>query len=88
MIESDQPFNSGAIEERYLSIKERVWRAAQRHGREPASVKLVAVTKTFEEATSRRCFAKATVASARTAFRRRCGNGRACANGSLGLSCI
>ena len=26
---------------------ERVWRAAQSHGREPASVKLVAVTKTF-----------------------------------------
>ena len=49
MMESDQPFNSRAIEERYLSIKERVWRAAQRHGREPASVKLVAVTKTFEE---------------------------------------
>jgi pyridoxal phosphate enzyme (YggS family) len=49
MMESDQPFNSRAIEERYLSVKERVWRAAQRHGREPASVKLVAVTKTFEE---------------------------------------
>jgi PLP dependent protein len=49
MIESDQPFNSRAIEQRYLSIKERVWRAAQRHGREPASVKLVAVTKTFQE---------------------------------------
>ncbi len=49
MMESDQPFNSSAIEERYLSIKDRVWRAAQRHGREPASVKLVAVTKTFEE---------------------------------------
>ncbi len=49
MMEDDQPFNAGAIEERYLSIKERVWRSAQRHGREPASVKLVAVTKTFEE---------------------------------------
>ena len=49
MMESDQPFNECAIEERYLSIKERVWRAAQRHGREPASVKLVAVTKTFGE---------------------------------------
>ena len=49
MMESDQPLNSGAIEERYLSIKERVWRAAQRYGREPASVKLVAVTKTFQE---------------------------------------
>jgi PLP dependent protein len=49
MMESVQPFNSRTIEERYLSIKERVWRAAQRHGREPASVKLVAVTKTFEE---------------------------------------
>ncbi|MGO9544814.1 MAG: YggS family pyridoxal phosphate-dependent enzyme [Rhodomicrobium sp.] len=43
----DQPFNPRAIEERYLAIKERVWRAAQSHGREPASVKLVAVTKTF-----------------------------------------
>ena len=50
MIKNDQPFNARAIEEQYLSIKERVWRAAQRHGREPASVKLVAVTKTFEEA--------------------------------------
>ncbi len=49
MTRSDQPFNSRAIEERYLSIKERVWRAAQKQGREPASVKLVAVTKTFEE---------------------------------------
>ena len=49
MTESDQPFDSGAIEERYLSIKERVWRAAQRHGRDPASVRLVAVTKTFGE---------------------------------------
>lgn len=49
MMESDQPFNSRAIEERYLSIKERVWRAAQRHGREPASIKLVAVTKTFQD---------------------------------------
>jgi PLP dependent protein len=49
MMESVQPLNSRAIEERYLSIKERVWRAAQRHGREPASVKLVAVTKTFGE---------------------------------------
>ncbi len=50
MIKNDQPFNARAIEERYLSIKERVWRAAQHYGREPASVKLVAVTKTFEEA--------------------------------------
>lgn len=49
MSKSDQPFNSRGIEERYLSIKERVWRAAQHHGREPASVKLVAVTKTFDE---------------------------------------
>ncbi len=49
MTEIDQPFNSRAIEERYLSIKERVWHAAQNHGREPASVKLVAVTKTFGE---------------------------------------
>ena len=49
MMENDQPFNSRAIEERYLGIKERVWRAAERHGRDPAAVKLVAVTKTFEE---------------------------------------
>ncbi|MBI4724683.1 MAG: YggS family pyridoxal phosphate-dependent enzyme [Rhodomicrobium sp.] len=49
MTENDQPFNARAIEDRYLSIKERVWRAAQAHGREPASVKLVAVTKTFSE---------------------------------------
>jgi PLP dependent protein len=47
MKDNDQPFNVRAIEERYLSIKERVWRAAQSHGRDPASVKLVAVTKTF-----------------------------------------
>jgi PLP dependent protein len=50
MTASNQPFSSCAIEERYLSIKERIWQAAQNHGREPASVKLVAVTKTFEEA--------------------------------------
>jgi pyridoxal phosphate enzyme (YggS family) len=37
-----------AIEERYLGIKERIWRAAMAAGREPASVKLVAVTKSFE----------------------------------------
>jgi PLP dependent protein len=49
MTKSDEPLNSRAIEERYLSIKERAWRAAQNHGREPASVKLVAVTKTFGE---------------------------------------
>jgi pyridoxal phosphate enzyme (YggS family) len=47
MTDDDQPFNARAIEERYLSIKERVWRVAQAHGRDPASVKLVAVTKTF-----------------------------------------
>jgi pyridoxal phosphate enzyme (YggS family) len=47
MTDNDQPFNARAIEERYLSIKERVWRAAEAHGRDPASVKLVAVTKTF-----------------------------------------
>jgi PLP dependent protein len=50
MSRGDQPFNSRGIEERYLSIKERVWRGAQHHGREPASVKIVAVTKTFDEA--------------------------------------
>jgi hypothetical protein len=49
MTRSDQPLNSRAIEEQYLGVKERVWRAAQHHGREPASVKLVAVTKTFQE---------------------------------------
>jgi pyridoxal phosphate enzyme (YggS family) len=49
MSSGDQPFNPCAIEESYLSIKERVWRAAQAHGREPASVKLVAVTKTFQD---------------------------------------
>jgi pyridoxal phosphate enzyme (YggS family) len=47
MTENDQPFNARAIEERYLAIKERVWRAAQARGRDPASVRLVAVTKTF-----------------------------------------
>ena len=36
------------VEGRYLTIKERVWRAAEASGREPAAVKLVAVTKTFE----------------------------------------
>ena len=46
----NQPFSSRAVEEQYLSIKERIWRAAQNHGRDPASVKLVAVTKTFKEA--------------------------------------
>jgi PLP dependent protein len=47
MTDGHQPLDPGAVEERYLGIKERVWRAAQTHGREPASVKLVAVTKTF-----------------------------------------
>lgn len=49
MTGDDQSFDPCAIEERYLSIKERVWRAAEASGREPASVKLVAVTKTFSE---------------------------------------
>jgi PLP dependent protein len=49
MIDSHRLAESSAIEERYLAIKERVWHAAQAHGRDPASVKLVAVTKTFEE---------------------------------------
>ena len=49
MTGDEQPFESQAIEERYLSIKERVWRAAQAHGRDPAQVKLVAVTKTFSD---------------------------------------
>src|SRR5215475_1461680 len=47
MTHNDQPFNARAIEERYFSIRERVWRGAQARGRDPASVKLVAVTKTF-----------------------------------------
>jgi PLP dependent protein len=47
MTTNDQPFSARAIEERYLSIKERVWRAAEAYGRDPASVKLVAATKTF-----------------------------------------
>ena len=42
--------HSREIEEQYLAIKERVWRAAQAAGREPAAVKLVAVTKTFDAA--------------------------------------
>ena len=45
MIEGDHPRE---IEERYLAIRERMWRAAEAGGREPAAVKLVAVTKTFE----------------------------------------
>jgi hypothetical protein len=49
MPDGHQPVDPCAVEERYLGIKERVWRAAQKHGREPASVKLVAVTKTFPE---------------------------------------
>ncbi len=49
MNSDDQPFDPCAIEERYLAIKDRVWRAAQAHGREPAAVKLVAVSKTFTE---------------------------------------
>ena len=49
MTAGDRPFNPASIEERYLAIRERVWRAAQGHGRDPASVKLVAVTKTFSE---------------------------------------
>ncbi|ADP72069.1 alanine racemase domain protein [Rhodomicrobium vannielii ATCC 17100] len=48
MSTDDQPFNSSAVEDAYLSIRERVWRAAQNAGRDPASVKLVAVTKTFD----------------------------------------
>ncbi len=49
MNSDDHPFDPCAIEERYLAIKERVWRAAAAQGREPAAVKLVAVTKTFSE---------------------------------------
>jgi pyridoxal phosphate enzyme (YggS family) len=47
MMDNDQPFNARAIEDRYLSIKERIWLAAQARERDPASVRLVAVTKTF-----------------------------------------
>ena len=47
---NDQPFDPSFIAERYLGIKERVWRAAQKHGRDAASVKLVAVSKTFDAA--------------------------------------
>jgi PLP dependent protein len=47
MTDNDQPLNERAIAEHYLSIKERLWQAAQAHGRDPASVELVAVTKTF-----------------------------------------
>jgi pyridoxal phosphate enzyme (YggS family) len=49
MTSDKQPFDPQAIEERYLSIKERVWQAAEAHGRDPAQVKLVAVTKTFSD---------------------------------------
>ena len=48
MIDGELPAHSREVEERYLAIKERVWRAAEAGGREPAAVKLVAVTKTFE----------------------------------------
>jgi PLP dependent protein len=48
MIDGELPAHSSEVEERYLAIKERVWRAAEAAGREPAAVKLVAVTKTFE----------------------------------------
>jgi PLP dependent protein len=47
MSTGNQPFDPSGVEERYISIRERVWRAAQACGREPAAVKLVAVTKTF-----------------------------------------
>jgi len=47
MSKNDQPLHESEIEERYLAIKDRVWRATERCGREPASVRLVAVTKTF-----------------------------------------
>ena len=50
MIDGEQPAHSREVEESYLSIKDRVWRAAEASGREPAAVKLVAVTKTFEGA--------------------------------------
>ncbi len=84
----NQPFNSRAIEEHYLSIKERVWRAAQNHGRDPASVKLVAVTKTFEEddilpvlEQGHRCFGENRVQEAM-------GKWPPCANGFQTSSCI
>lgn len=49
MSSDDQPFDPCAIEERYLAIRERVWRTARAHGRDQAAVKLVAVSKTFSE---------------------------------------
>lgn len=48
MNSTDQPIDGCGIQERYLSVKERVWRAAQACGREPASIGLVAVSKTFQ----------------------------------------
>ncbi len=50
MSNEDRPFDPCGAVERYLAIKERVWRAVLARGREPASVKLVAVTKTFPAA--------------------------------------
>ncbi|HZV20018.1 MAG TPA: YggS family pyridoxal phosphate-dependent enzyme, partial [Hyphomicrobiales bacterium] len=47
MTANDQPFDARSVEERYLAVRERLWIAAERCGRDPASVKLVAVTKTF-----------------------------------------
>jgi PLP dependent protein len=49
MTDNVQPFNACSIVERYLATRERVWHAAQAKGRDPASVRLVAVTKTFGE---------------------------------------
>jgi len=47
MTDSDQRLNARGIEERYVSIMERAWRATEAAGREPAAVRVVAVTKTF-----------------------------------------
>ena len=85
---SDQPHDPGGIEERYLAIKERVWRAAEACGREPAAVKLVAVTKNFEAADILPVLRQGHRISARTACRRPCTNGRPCASSSRAWSCI
>jgi PLP dependent protein len=47
MKENDQPLNTRAIQERYLSVMEQISLAERLHGREPGAVKLIAVTKTF-----------------------------------------
>ncbi len=48
MSDFDQPVADCSVLERYEGVRQRVWHAAERSGREPASVTLVAVTKTFD----------------------------------------